>query len=93
MIRYMIYRSKAEIISAILQTSDSGASITRIMYSSYLSYTLTKKYVNFLMENHMVVYDEKIHLYKTTEKGKKFTRMYGEINKMFNSKLNKPREF
>ena len=88
----MIYRSKAEIISAILQTSDSGASITRIMYSSYLSYTLTKKYVNFLMENHMVVYDEKIHLYKTTEKGKKFTRMYGEINKMFNSKLNKPTE-
>ncbi|NHI02315.1 hypothetical protein DYY67_1997 [Candidatus Nitrosotalea sp. TS] len=89
----MIYRSKAEIISAILQTTDSGASITRIMYGSYLSYTLTKKYVNFLMENNMVVYEEKIHRYKTTEEGKKFTRMYGEISKMFNSKLNKPPEF
>lgn len=89
----MIYRSKAEIISAILQATDSGASITRIMYSSYLSYTLTKKYINFLIENRMVAYEEKIHLYKTTEKGKKFTRMYGEINKMFNSKLNNPREF
>lgn len=89
----MIYRSKTEIISGILRATDSGASITKIMYNSYLSYTLTKKYVNFLMENHMVVYDEKIHRYKTTEKGKKFTRMYEEINKMFNSKFNKPVEF
>lgn len=89
----MIYRSKTEIISGILRATDSGASITKIMYNSYLSYTLTKKYVNFLMENHMVVYDEKMHRYKTTEKGKKFTRMYEEINKMFNSKFNKPVEF
>lgn len=88
----MIYRSKTEIISGILHTTDSGASITKIMYRSYLSYTLTKKYVNFLMENHMVVYDEKMHRYKTTEKGKKFTRMYEEINKMFNSKFSKPVE-
>lgn len=89
----MIYRSKTEIISGILHATDSGASITKIMYNSYLSYTLTKKYVNFLMENHMVVYDEKTHRYKTTEKGKRFMRMYEEINKMFNSKFNKPAEF
>jgi predicted transcriptional regulator len=89
----MIYRSKTEIISVILQTTDSGASITKIMYNSYLSYSLTKKYVDFLMENKMITYDEKMHHYKTTEKGRRFTRMYGEINKMFNSKLNKSPEF
>jgi len=89
----MIYRSKTEIISVILQTTDSGASITKIMYNSYLSYSLTKKYIDFLMENKMVTYEEKMHRYKTTEKGRRFTRMYGEINKMFNSKLNKTPEF
>jgi predicted transcriptional regulator len=89
----MIYRSRTEIISVILQATDSGASVTKVMYNSYLSYALTKKYIKFLKENQMVTYEEKTQLYKTTEKGKRFMRMYGEINKLFNSKLNKTSEF
>ena len=89
----MIYRSKTEIISAILQTAGAGASITKIMYNSFLSYALVKKYIKFLIENQMLTYEENTHHYKTTEKGKRFIRMYGEINKLFNSKLNRTPEF
>lgn len=89
----VIYRSKTDIISAILKSSDSGASITKIMYNSYLSYALVKKYINFLKENQMVTYEEKTRFYKITEKGKRFLRMHEEINKMINSKLNNTPEF
>ena len=89
----MIYRSRADIISVILKSSDPGASITKIMYNAYLSYALVKKYINFLKENQMVTYEEKTRFYKTTDKGKRFLRMHEEINKMFNSKLNKTPEF
>lgn len=89
----MIYRSKIEIISVILQTAGPGSSITKIMYNAFLSYALVKKYINFLMENQMLAYEKNTHHYKTTEKGKRFMRMYGEINKLFSSKLNNTNEF
>lgn len=88
----MIYRSKTEIISVILQTAGSGSSVTRIMYNAYLSHSLVKKYIKFLMDNEMMTYDEKTRIYCTNEKGKKFLRMHDEISKMINSKVGNPTE-
>jgi predicted transcriptional regulator len=83
----VIYRSKTEIIAVILQTVSAGSSITKIMYNAYLSYTLVRKYLGFLMENDMIRYEGKSHLYKITEKGKRFLQTYEEINKMIGSKM------
>lgn len=84
----MIYRSKTEIISVILRTAVTGAGKTKIMYDAYLSYMLVTKYIDFLMENGMLVNDKKMRIYKITEKGKRFLRMQDEINKMLSSQIN-----
>lgn len=86
----MNYRSRTEIISVILQTSGTGTSVTKIMYNSYLSHSLLKKYIKFLIDNDMMSYDTKTHLYSTTEKGRKFLKMHEEINKLINSKMAEP---
>ncbi len=85
----VIYRSKTEIISVILRTTNRGANKTKIMYNAFLSYSLMKKYISFLMENSLLVFDEKKHQYSVTEKGRRFLRMYDEINELLNSQLNK----
>jgi len=85
----MVYRSRTQIISDILRIADSGTGKTRIMYNAFLSYALVTKYINFLIDNGMLMYDEKTHLYRILEKGKRFLRMYDEINKLLDSKINK----
>ena len=85
----MVSRSKTQIISDILQAADIGTGMTKIMYNAFLSYSLVTKYINFLMDNGMLMYDEKTGLYRILEKGSRFLRMYDEVNKLLNSKINK----
>jgi predicted transcriptional regulator len=73
-------RSRAEIITSILQATKEGATKTRIMYKAYLSYTLVVNYLKFLQENYMVTYNEATRVYRTTERGLKFLDITSELN-------------
>jgi predicted transcriptional regulator len=46
----MRYLSRAEIIHAILRAAESGTTKTRIMYSTYLSFSKTHEYVYPMIE-------------------------------------------
>ena len=85
----MVNRNKTQIISDILQVADIGTSKTKIMYNAFLSYSLVTKYINFLVDNEMLMYDEKTHLYSILEKGRRFLRTCDEVNKLLNSRINK----
>ena len=85
----MVSRSKTQIISDILQAADIGTGKTKIMYNAFLSYSLVTKYVDFLTDNGMLLYDEKTRLYRILEKGRRFLIIYDEVNKLLNSKINK----
>jgi predicted transcriptional regulator len=85
----MVCRSKTQIISDILQAADIGTGKTKIMYNAFLSYSLVTKYVDFLTDNGMLLYDEKTRLYRILEKGRRFLIIYDEVNKLLNSKINK----
>jgi len=82
----MKYRSRTEISAMILEATRTSATKTRIMYNSYLSYTLVKKYLLFLQGNKLIQYEKMTKQYMITEKGLKFLRSYDQILDLFSSK-------
>ncbi|MDE2026329.1 MAG: DUF4364 family protein [Patescibacteria group bacterium] len=78
----MKYRSRAEIVSMVLDSVSSGATKTRIMYKAYLSYTQLKEYLAYMESNDLIKYEEGTQLYRITEKGMKLMHLYEEIGDM-----------
>lgn len=78
----MKYRSRADIISMILQSAMHGATKTRLMYGSYLSYAQIQEYIKFLKERDLISLEEGTQEYRLTEKGLRFLRVYDEISEM-----------
>lgn len=78
----MKYRSRMDIAAAILEITNDGSIKTRIMYRAFLSFPQLKEYLGLLTDQGLLEYDEKDKAYVTTEKGKRFLKMYREIDKM-----------
>jgi predicted transcriptional regulator len=65
----MRYRSRTDIINDILDAANGGgATRTKIMYKTYLSYDQLKEYLTILTENNLLSYDAYTQTFKTTEK-------------------------
>jgi predicted transcriptional regulator len=74
------YRSRNEIIAAILQVAFEGSLRTNIMYQAFLSFNqLSKEYLPLLLENGLLEYDTKDQKYRTTRKGKEFLDVYDQL--------------
>jgi predicted transcriptional regulator len=78
----MKYRSRTEIIAAILQAANEGATQTRIMYGAYLSYSQVKEYLPFLQSRGLLRYEEGAQLYWLTEKGMELLRHCETLGEM-----------
>ena len=76
----MKYRSRTDLIAQILESANGGATKTKIMYKSFLSYAQLKEYVAMLVANELLAYDKKTELYKTTEKGHRFLKIYNQMD-------------
>jgi predicted transcriptional regulator len=61
-------RSRTEIVSNILDAANGGATKTKIMYFTFLSYNLLYEYLSILIEDNLIIYNEWTQTYKTTEK-------------------------
>jgi predicted transcriptional regulator len=61
-------RSRTEIVSNILDAANGGATKTKIMYFTFLSYNLLYEYLSILIEDNLIIYNEGTQTYKTTEK-------------------------
>ena len=82
----MKYRSRTEIVSMILESANGGATKTKIMYISFLSYNQLKEYLSVLIENNLI-YLESTQIYKTTEKGLKFLKMHNAIGELLQTTI------
>jgi predicted transcriptional regulator len=69
------YRSRTDIISQILEAASGGATKTKIMYRAFLSYAQLKEYLN-------VDYNSSEQIFRTTEKGDKFLKLYSQIGEI-----------
>jgi len=79
----MKYRSRTDIVTQILDAASGiGANKTRIMYKAYLSYAQLKEYLSILIANGLLEENQAEKLYKTTEKGIKFMRVYSHMGEL-----------
>jgi len=79
----MKYRSRTDIVTQILDAANgNGANKTRIMYKAYLSYAQLKEYLSILITNGLLEENQAEKLYKTTEKGIKFMRVYSHMDEL-----------
>jgi predicted transcriptional regulator len=80
----MKYRSRSEIVSSILQAANAGegASKTRLMYKSYLSYNQLKEYLALLQENSLIDYETGRHSYRITQKGIRLLQLQNKVEEM-----------
>jgi predicted transcriptional regulator len=52
------------------------------MYGAYLSYAQVKEYLEFLQAKKLLSYEEGTSLYRLTERGLQFLRVFDEISDM-----------
>jgi predicted transcriptional regulator len=78
----MKYRSRTEIVGNILDAANGGATKTKIMYKSFISYNQLKEYLSVLIENNLIEYRDGTRKFKTTEKGLNFLKMHNEIGEL-----------
>ena len=82
-------RSRTEIAAMILDAANGGATKTKIMYKSFLSYAQLKEYLSILIENNLIEGLKGTQIYKTTEKGLNFVKMYNEIGELLQITIKK----
>ncbi len=80
----MKYRSRSEIVRAILEAANAGegASRTRLMYKSYLAYNQLKDYLAHLQENNLIDYEVGMRCYRITEKGIQLLRLQNKLEEI-----------
>ena len=73
-------RNRLGIVANILTIAKNGALKTHLMYRANLSYTMLCDYLKFLRENELIsetyYQEEKVTIFKTTEKGNRFLESY-----------------
>jgi predicted transcriptional regulator len=81
--KHMKYRSRSEIIGAILEAANGGgATKTTIMYKAVLSYDRMKECLLSLAEEGLVEYEQGRMTYRTTAKGMHLLQLYNNVNEM-----------
>ena len=80
----MKYRSKTEIIVAMLETAASGrVNKTRIMYGALLSFNQLKGYLPLLIDEGLLEVDKTNGTFKTTPKGMHFLQICTEMDTLY----------
>jgi predicted transcriptional regulator len=82
-------RSRTEIAANILESANGGATKTKIMYKSFLSYSQLKEYLSVLIENNLIEGLDGTQTYKTTEKGLNFLKMHNKIGELLQTTIKK----
>ena len=80
-------RSRTEIVAMILYSTNGGATKTKIMYISFLSYNQLKDYLSAMIENTLLEYVVGTRTFKTTEKGLNFLKTHNEIGELLQAKI------
>src|SRR5713101_1321168 len=77
--RGLKYRSRVDIVAALLQSAVGGATKTKLMYSAFLSHSQVEEYLEFLGAKRLISFIPDKRRYVPTSRGIQFLKMYGEI--------------
>ena len=77
-------RSKGGVIAKILEVCLTGPSKTRVVYGSNLNFRTVVPYLDSLIANgHLVITDEKMRRYKTTDRGRELLAVIRKAHEFF----------
>lgn len=77
------YRSRNDIIASILETANGNrVRATEIQFKAYISHSILKEYLVFLLENDLLEYIEGERAFKTAPKGMQFLRTYNQMGEL-----------
>ena len=85
-------RDRTEIIAAILEVTSSGyrATNTKIIYQSFVSYTMLQEYLSFMMEKGLIEIEEqdkqRTLSIVSTQKGRRLLYAYNQLIEMIGRK-------
>jgi predicted transcriptional regulator len=85
------YRSRTDIVASILQSAareGGGIGVTRLMYTSFLSYNQVSQYVKIIKENGLLNYDASTGKYTISAKGSKYLELHSKMDKMLHGDRN-----
>jgi predicted transcriptional regulator len=84
MSRQLRHRSRSEVISSILEsTNGNKLRITEIQFKAYLSYNILKEYLVDLLRCDLIEYLEGERTFKTTPKGMQVLQKYNIMEELF----------
>jgi predicted transcriptional regulator len=83
----MKYRGRTEILGNILDAANGGATKTKIMYKAFVSYDQLKEYLSVLIETNLIEYLDGTKVFRTTEKGLNYLKMYNELGELLLTKI------
>lgn|SRR3989337_1410739 len=72
-------RSREEIIAAVIRTAKQESRKTSILYGSSLNLKQVNTYLSLLLEKGLLLYDVSRKVYKATERGVQYLRMFEEF--------------
>ena len=75
----MKYRSRFDIVGAMLHAAVGGATKTRLMYEAFLSHAQVDEYLGFLLGKRLIALAQDKKHYHPTEKGLRFLAKFAEI--------------
>jgi predicted transcriptional regulator len=75
--KYHNNRNNLDIVAAVLEESQTGSGISRIMNNANLSYNLVRNYLRVALNSNLI--ELRDSCYKTTEKGKKYLERYSNL--------------
>jgi predicted transcriptional regulator len=81
--RQLRHRSRSDIISSILDTTNGNrARLGEIQFKTYTSYNLLKAYLVHLLHSGLIEYIEGEKTFKTTPKGMQALQVYNKMNEL-----------
>ena len=75
-------RSRTEIVGNILDAANGGATKTKIMYTTFLSYNQLNEYLSILIENNLIEYLDGTKTFKTTQKRLNLLKIHNEMTEL-----------
>ncbi len=72
-------RSREEIIAAVIRTAKHESRKTSILYGSSLNLMQVNTYLSLLLEKGLLSYDASRNVYKATERGLQYLRIFEEF--------------
>ena len=77
----MRYRNRTDIIAQMLESAAmDGVTKTKIMYRAYVPHEQISYYVQLLVENDLLSFDQGTRHYQTTVKGQQFLDRYSFLH-------------